>query len=214
MYFALTIHSRSAITLKTELHVFTDASSNGYAACLRTTYQGGSIHVRLLCAKSRVAPVRQITFPRLELQGAALGSNVAEAVMRELNVKATNYFRTDSGTVLSWISSVKCRFHVFVVNRVTTILEVSNPEDWHHVPWNPQPCRRTLPRYPARRSSSDGSMDRVFSGSHPKHGLITPRSRNRPLKILKPVPNVGSERSPPQTTVSSITSRDSAHSFV
>ena len=58
--------------LSYELHTFTDASTDGYAACvyLRTVYSGDVVFVSLVCAKSRVAPVRQQTVPRLELQGA------------------------------------------------------------------------------------------------------------------------------------------------
>ena len=91
--------------------------------------------MRLICGKSRVAPVRQLTIPRLELQGGALGANIAETVITDLSLqKIEKVYWTDSVTVLSWLRSTKCRYHAYVANRVTNILETSNPDQWLHVP--------------------------------------------------------------------------------
>lgn len=57
-----------------QFHGFCDASNHGYGACLyiRSCGRSENIFVRLLCAKSRVAPLKTITIPRLELCGTVL----------------------------------------------------------------------------------------------------------------------------------------------
>ncbi|XP_011685488.1 PREDICTED: uncharacterized protein LOC105448541 [Wasmannia auropunctata] len=57
-----------------QIHGFCDASNAGYGACLyvRTKDAHNNIRCQLLCAKSRVAPLKPVTTPRLELCGALL----------------------------------------------------------------------------------------------------------------------------------------------
>nr|CAH7737509.1 unnamed protein product [Callosobruchus chinensis] len=56
-----------------------DASQDAYVTCIyiRSTNQEGTAMVRLLCAKSKVSPLKTLTIPRLELQGALLMSKLA-----------------------------------------------------------------------------------------------------------------------------------------
>ncbi|GFS47660.1 integrase_H2C2 domain-containing protein [Trichonephila clavipes] len=53
-------------SIRTELHGFSDSSEKAYSAALylRCINTSGQISVRLLCSKSKVAPLRSITIPR------------------------------------------------------------------------------------------------------------------------------------------------------
>ncbi|XP_066596279.1 uncharacterized protein [Prorops nasuta] len=61
-------------TIRGEIHGFSDASVRAYAAAifLRVQREDGSFLVSLLIAKSKVSPVKTISVPKLELNGAAL----------------------------------------------------------------------------------------------------------------------------------------------
>ena len=61
-----------------QIHGFCDASKRGYGACLyvRSIGSNGRVLNRLACSKSRVAPVSQLSIPRLELCGAVLLSRL------------------------------------------------------------------------------------------------------------------------------------------
>jgi len=55
-----------------EIHGFADASELTYGGCvyIRSTDEASVISVRLLCAKTRVAPLKPLTIPKLELSAA------------------------------------------------------------------------------------------------------------------------------------------------
>nr|XP_049697612.1 uncharacterized protein LOC126054832 isoform X1 [Helicoverpa armigera] len=77
-----------------QLHVFTDASERAYGACLyvRSVSLSGEVHVHLLTAKSKVAPVKSTTIPRLELCATLLGSRLYMKV-QNANVNNLQRFR-------------------------------------------------------------------------------------------------------------------------
>ncbi|XP_050360100.1 uncharacterized protein LOC126779937 isoform X1 [Nymphalis io] len=56
----------------------TDASEKAYGACLyiRSSSDNGSTNVQLLVSRNRIAPVKPMTIPRLELCGALLGARL------------------------------------------------------------------------------------------------------------------------------------------
>ena len=63
---------------RTEVHTFCDASQEAYGCVsyLRTVSRDGSIHTAFLMAKSRLAPLKTVTVPRLELMGAVMAVQV------------------------------------------------------------------------------------------------------------------------------------------
>lgn len=120
-----------------ELHAFSDASQIAYSACiyLKSVSKNGEAMVRLICAKTRVAPVKQISIPKLELCGAVLTAKLLHRISSNLKLSYSKVcLWTDSTVVLSWLTKPPIQWKPFVSNRVTTILEQSKPSMWRHVP--------------------------------------------------------------------------------
>ncbi len=120
-----------------ELHIFCDSSESAYGsvAYLRMETDKGMVHTSFIMARSRVAPKRQISIPRLELCAALTGAQLSKLLQKELTLPLTNtVLWSDSTTVLSWLHSPSCRYKVFVANRVTEILELTDLSSWRYIP--------------------------------------------------------------------------------
>ena len=125
-----------------ELHVFTDASECAYgaAAYFKVTNETG-VHVSLVMGKSRVAPLKSISIPRLELTAATVGAKLSKLILDELDVDdITVHYWTDSMTVLRYLRNVSTRFKVFVAHRVQQIQDVSDVNAWNYVPSEKNPA--------------------------------------------------------------------------
>ncbi|KAK4317024.1 hypothetical protein Pmani_011836 [Petrolisthes manimaculis] len=89
-----------------KVHGFGDASEKGFGACvyLRVPMENNSYKVSLVTSKSRVAPIKTITLPRLELMGSLLCSRLVNFVKNTLSLDDNRVMCwTDSTIVLSWI---------------------------------------------------------------------------------------------------------------
>ena len=126
------IRNKHALTL----HVFCDASERAYsaAAYLQGESPDGESKMSLVASKSRVAPLKKMTLPRLELMGAVIGARLANNLMTTLKLEP-NQIRmwTDSMITLHWICSSAQKWKQFVANRVTEIQSLTNPEAWSHI---------------------------------------------------------------------------------
>ena len=119
-----------------DLHTFADASELGFGAItyLRFIFEN-SVELAFVRAKSRVAPQKFISIPRLELWVALLGVRLHDTVRKELCLPIRrSTIWSDSITTLTWISSKYCKFHVDVAIRVGKILESTEPSQWSYVP--------------------------------------------------------------------------------
>ncbi|XP_052407932.1 uncharacterized protein LOC127953079 [Carassius gibelio] len=130
-------------TISAQLHHFADASENGYgtATYLRLQNMDERVHVTFLFGKARVAPLKTVTIPRLELTAAVVAVRVDKMLQSELQfpLKKTCFW-TDSTSVLKYIKNENRRFQTFVANRVTTIRENSEIEQWRYVPTSLNPA--------------------------------------------------------------------------
>ncbi|XP_038063201.1 uncharacterized protein LOC119733910 [Patiria miniata] len=121
---------------KRSLHVFCDASEKLYGAVgyLRSTDEGGDVHLGFVLAKCRVAPKRQLSIPRLELMAALVGAQLSKTVRDALTVDIDDTVMwSDSTTVLTWINSDSCRYKVFVGTRIAEIQTLTEGDKWMYV---------------------------------------------------------------------------------
>ncbi|XP_044760886.1 uncharacterized protein LOC123318341 [Coccinella septempunctata] len=125
-----------SLSLQMDLHLFCDSSDKAYSAVayLRTEYSD-NVSTSFVSCKFKVAPIKQQTIPKLELQAAVLGIRLAKSIIEEIEYSVRNiYYWTDSLVVLQQIRSVSRRFPVFVANRLGEIHENSEISQWHWVP--------------------------------------------------------------------------------
>ncbi|XP_058828395.1 uncharacterized protein LOC131688239 [Topomyia yanbarensis] len=126
----------SKLPASIQLHLFVDASELAYAcvAYLRIV-QAGLVRCVLVAAKTKVAPLKPLSIPRLELQAGVIGCRLIEGICAALNLPIEGrYIWTDSTTVLAWIRSDSRRYHPYVAFRVGEILNSTNVDEWYHVP--------------------------------------------------------------------------------
>lgn len=119
-----------------ELHAFCDASLDAYAAVVycRNENSHGSLNVSLVATKTRVAPIKVLSLPRLELCGATLLVRLINKLKISLQDKEIKVFAwTDSSIVLHWLSAPPKRWSVFIANRTFEILTSIPRQGWNHV---------------------------------------------------------------------------------
>ncbi|GFW05162.1 integrase catalytic domain-containing protein [Trichonephila clavipes] len=108
--------------------------TKGAAAYVKVRKQN-EVLVNLITSKTRVAPLKAVTLPRLELLGALvaarLSSRVQEIVRKKKECKVFHW--TDSKIVLFWIKILDSkRWKQFVTNRVQEISKLTDPDSWFH----------------------------------------------------------------------------------
>ncbi|XP_054272891.1 uncharacterized protein LOC128993157 [Macrosteles quadrilineatus] len=125
-----------------ELHIFVDASEEAFAATAYLRQENKDTYeTTLIMSRAKVAPIKNLTIPRLELQAAVLGCRVASAAEQDLGVSIQKKtYWSDSQTVLHWIKSDPKNYKQFVSNRIGEIQELSSAEDWKWVPTKLNPA--------------------------------------------------------------------------
>ncbi len=129
-----------------QLHVFADASERAYAAVVytRITDDQGNVACHILTSKTRVAPVKTVSLPRLELCAAHLAAKLIKTlleVLTDTKFSSPQVFAwTDSKTVLQWLSRLPRSWTTFVANRVADIQDTLPKQNWRHVPTKTNPA--------------------------------------------------------------------------
>ncbi|XP_062540758.1 uncharacterized protein LOC134208828 [Armigeres subalbatus] len=154
---ALSVPRRAVKNRQYSLHCFCDASKVAYGCCIYvvSTDEFGQCHSHLLTAKSRVAPLRGQSIPRLELCAALLGSQLADTLRRETDFVESPTFWVDSSIVLHWLKSQSNVWKVFVSNRIAEIQRLTNGSKWRHVPSELNPADRISRGMMASQISKD-----------------------------------------------------------
>jgi hypothetical protein len=122
---------------KVTLHLFVDASQDAYACCvyIRVEFQC-QVHVRLIAGKARVAPIKHMTIPKLELNAAVMGARMLNSTkewMRNIDFKDYTAW-SDSITVLRWLYAPHIRHKQYVAPRIAEIQELTSIKSWRYVP--------------------------------------------------------------------------------
>ncbi|XP_073961562.1 uncharacterized protein isoform X2 [Choristoneura fumiferana] len=147
------VGTSSSEKFENELHCFTDASKDAYAAVvyLRSS-DGCDVKTAFLISKSRVIPLERekksgnregrknggptskkkpLTIPQLELLGCVIGNRLLTYLKETIELPITRqYMWTDSLVVLTWIHSNKLQ-PPFVANRLAEIKQNSEVETYY-----------------------------------------------------------------------------------
>jgi len=129
------------------LHAFGDASEKGYGAvvylCVRLP--DGEFSSSLVMSKAKVAPLKRLTLPRLELLGGLLAARLLRFVRQALMLEESTTYScwTDSTVALAWIRGDPNGWKQFVANRVREIQDLTDPANWSHCPGKDNPADLT-----------------------------------------------------------------------
>jgi hypothetical protein len=131
--------TRSSPISTHQIHGFSDASEKACSAVvyLRTEYKDGvTVEVNLISLKTRVAPLKRQSIPRLEVLGANILARLVNTILKALSALIDDpevFLWTDSYTTLCWIRNYKT-WKQYVQRRVTEIRQLTNENHWHFCP--------------------------------------------------------------------------------
>ena len=126
-----------------ELHTFGDASEEAYAAVsyLKSVDEDGEAYITLMYSKTKVAPIKLVSLPRLELLASVLAAETATYVINSLKIPDLQiYMWTDAKVALQWIRGKSRQYKTFVGNRVERVHELTDPVVWRWCPGEQNPA--------------------------------------------------------------------------
>ena len=142
-----------------EIHGFADSSLKAYGSAVYLCAEDEDKNrvSNLIMAKSRVAPMKRITLPRLELLAAFITAKLLHYVVQALRISVDSvYAWSDSQIALAWIRKSSYCWKVFVANRVQEIQQRVPPSQWRFCPGNQKPAdlvTRGIPAAQLRESN-------------------------------------------------------------
>ena len=93
-------------SVKPDLLVFADGSTSAFCTVQYARWKllDGTYQFRLIAGKARVAPLKKLTVPRIELLGAVAGVRLAQQIQEHLGIEfGRRWFFTDSSAVLGML---------------------------------------------------------------------------------------------------------------
>ena len=132
--------NRSNIVLS-ELHTLVDASEEAFAAAtyIRNVYDDGSIKVQLVMGRTKLAQLKTLSIPRLELNAALLGARLGKFVFESFSIEvkkliSRRFYWTDSSSVRNWVRSTASYYKPYISTRLGEIQTLTKPTEWRFVP--------------------------------------------------------------------------------
>ena len=123
---------------------YCDASKSAYAATVYLQLKTVScVLTEFVCSKTRVAPLKELTIPRLELLSALLLARLISTLQMALKPEVRleePVCNTDSQVALHWISGEAREWKQFVQNRVIEIRKLVPHSRWRHCPGTQNPA--------------------------------------------------------------------------
>jgi hypothetical protein len=115
--------------------VLVDTSARAYGAVAYLTFGHTSTHV---FAKSRVALIKELFLPRLDLMAALIGARVTHHVSNAVTCKKITCW-SDRQILFSWLKSTKT-LKCFLLNRVKEIKQLNPDIQWRYCSTNQNPA--------------------------------------------------------------------------
>ena len=125
----------SAIPQNVDFHILCDASLEAtcIVAYFRADTDGGN-EVLFVLGKCRIAPIKQLSIPCLELQAALYSVRLRKLIVEEQDLLIGSVTHcTDFITVLQWLHSADRKQNVFVPNRAAELLKAFTIDEWKHI---------------------------------------------------------------------------------
>ena len=125
-----------------ELHVFCDASSQALATVIFIRFAHKTVYqTKFVIGKTRVAPLKPQTIPKLELQAAVYSCRLQRAFIKNTTLSVSKITHwTDITVVLHWIYNINNRQKTYIANRLHEIRHTTAINDWKYVPTKLNPA--------------------------------------------------------------------------
>ncbi|XP_037773228.1 uncharacterized protein LOC119568898 [Penaeus monodon] len=104
-----------------------------YGACAYVRWQTGEheFESHLIAARNKIAPMKQMSIPRLELCAALMAARLRESILKEFTWKfEAIYHIVDSSIIRSQIQKESHGFNTFVAVRIAEIQIKTDPKEW------------------------------------------------------------------------------------
>ncbi|XP_068209204.1 uncharacterized protein [Palaemon carinicauda] len=128
---------------KPMLVIFSDGSNSAYGACayVRWELSDGGFCSRLLMVKSRIAPLKQLSIPRIELCGALVAARMRETIVKEMNFEFESVMHiVDSAIVRAQIQKESYDFGTFTATKIAEIQSKTDVGEWSRVSGDNNPA--------------------------------------------------------------------------